>query len=89
MFFKIGVILVFTGFGKKKQKISVLGFVYGRVAGSLWLFAGSLWSFAGDLWSLLAGLWLFAGGLWLFAGDLWLFAGGFWSFVVVCGRCLF
>ena len=92
MFFKIEMVLVITGCGKKKRNVSVLVWCGGVdvcsrllvICGPLLVVCGCLLVVCGRLLVVCGRLLIvyghYAGGLWSFAGGLWSFSGILWLF---------
>ena len=86
MFFKISVILVIIGCGKKGNVRFLVWCAGVAICVCLLVVCGCLWSFASGLWWLVVVCCWFVivcGRLLVVCGRLWLFAGGLWLFVVV------
>ena len=85
MFFKISVVLVIIGFGKKRNIKFFVLCAEVAICVCLLVVCGSLWSFAVGLWLFVVvcdHLLVVCGRLLVVCGRLWSFAGGLWSFVV-------
>ena len=93
MFFKISVILVIIGCGKKGNVRFLVWCAGVAICVRFLVVYGCLWSFASGWWWLVIVCWWFVvvcghllvvcGRLRLFAGGLWSFAGGLLSLVTV------